>query len=104
MIQLILCFKNDSSKAYECALTSEATVEFFNGKFSHYIPLRNEEHKSIFVIEIVLKDYIDNIEKFPIDLNQIETVFYVLHKCQEELLEEHFLGPVKKSYGIKNLF
>jgi hypothetical protein len=43
------------SKAYECALISETTIEYFNGKASYYVPLRNEDHKTMFVFEISSK-------------------------------------------------
>ena len=43
------------SKAYECALISETTVEYFNGNASFYVPLRNDEHKTMFVFEITSK-------------------------------------------------
>jgi hypothetical protein len=41
-----------SSCAYQCALTSEATVETFNSRVSYCFPLRNEEHKTVFVVEL----------------------------------------------------
>ena len=35
-----------------------------------------------------------------IDIDQIETVFYILHKCQEELLDESILGKSKNDFGM----
>lgn len=78
-------------------MNSEITVGFFSGHYSYCIPLRNDENKTIFVVELVAKE---NVEKFDEkELEQIETVQYVLHKCQEELIGEHFLGEVNHFYG-----
>ena len=35
-----------------------------------------------------------------IDIDQIETVFYILHKCQEELLDESIWGKSKNDFGM----
>ena len=90
-----------SSKSYECALSSETTVEIFNGKVLHYVPLRNEEHKAVFILEIISKEKMESTQKFEAYIDQIEKVLYILAKCQEELLEEHFLGIINKTYGKK---
>ena len=37
------------------------------------------------------------------DLDTIETVLYVLQKCQEELLEEQIQGANNRTYGKKIL-
>jgi hypothetical protein len=90
---------------------------------SYCYSLRNEDHKTIFVLEVVCKGkrFVlannllikilvclkgnDKETKFDIiDIDQIETVFYILHKCQEELLEESLLGKSKVDFGILNKF
>lgn len=43
------------SCVYECAVTSESTVEMFNSRTTYCFPLRNEEHKTVFVIEMTTK-------------------------------------------------
>jgi hypothetical protein len=65
----------------------------------HYVPLRNEESKAVFIIEIASKEKINNPSKHESYMDQVEKILYILTKCQEELLEEHFLGIVNKTYG-----
>lgn len=84
-------------------MSSETSVETFNGKVSHYVPLRNEENKTVFIVEIASKEKIDNPSKHESFMDQLEKILYILTKCQEELLEEHFLGIVNKTYGIIQL-
>lgn len=53
-------FKILSSNVYDCAISSEASVRNFNSQASYCIPLRNEEHKSLFVIELTTKGKINH--------------------------------------------
>ena len=80
-------------------MNSETTVEIFNGKISYYVPLRNEENKTVFIVEIASKEKIENTYKYESFMDQVEKILYILTKCQEELLEEHFLGIANKTYG-----
>ena len=80
-------------------MIGETTVETFNGKIFHYVPLRNEENKTIFILEIASKEKIENSSKHESYNDQVEKIIYILAKCQEELLEEHFLGIANKVYG-----
>ncbi|RNA08861.1 hypothetical protein BpHYR1_028592, partial [Brachionus plicatilis] len=91
------------SKAYECAVVSESSVEYFNGRVSYYAPLRNEEHKTVLVLEITSQEYFKNEESKGLELPQIEIILYILHKCQEELLEAHFLGITNNQYEFESL-
>ncbi|CAF0711900.1 unnamed protein product [Brachionus calyciflorus] len=95
--------KKSGSRVYECALISETTVENFNGKVSYFVPLRNEEHKTVFVLEISSEEYCKNSEKYQTELSQIEALLYVLHKSQEELLDAHFLGISSSRYEFEIL-
>ncbi len=51
------------SKAYECATISETTIEYFNGNASFYVPLRNQEHKTVFIFEISSKSKFKDLKK-----------------------------------------
>jgi hypothetical protein len=88
-----------SSHLYECAMTSESTTEVFNSKVCFCFPLRDETNKTIFVIEIVHKEAASNIKKFETELDQLETVIYVLNLCQRELLDDYFAGVRNSTYG-----
>jgi hypothetical protein len=92
------------SKAYECARTSETTVDIFNQQICYYVPLRNEKHKTIFVMEIKSKEYNESSQKYDSELDQIETILYVLHKCQEELLNEHFASITENKYSFETQY
>ena len=52
-------------------------------------------------MEMKSKDYNDNSQKYDSELDQIETILYVLHKCQEELLEEHFASITQNKYSFE---
>ncbi len=39
-------------------------------------------------------------KKFESELEQIETILYVLDQCQRELLDEYFLGITNNQFGL----
>lgn len=92
------------SSIYECAMTSESTVDMFNSRVSHCFPVRNEKKKTVFVIEIVSKDLPDIMKKFVAEMEYLETIVYVLDMCQRELLEELFHGNSFDQYGLDLFF
>jgi hypothetical protein len=92
------------SCAYECAVTSESTNEYFNSRISYSFPLRNEQHKTVFVVECVTTENFQNNQTQDSDLEQIQVCVYALHKCQEELLAENFLGIDKNKYELETQF
>ena len=94
----------NGSCVYECAVTSESTVEIFNSRTTFCFPLRNEEHKTVFVIEMTTVENVENLQNCDPDYEQLETAIYVLTKCQEDLLEENMLGAEKNKYDLENQF
>ena len=69
-------------------------MDTFNSKTCFSFPLRNEQNKTIFVVEFITKDLPDINKILSVELEQIETVIYVLDKCQNEILDEYFAGAM----------
>jgi hypothetical protein len=55
-------------------------------------------------MEIKSKDYNENSHKYESELDQIETTLYILHKCQEELLDEHFASITRKQFSFETQY
>ena len=74
-------------------------VNFSNSRTSLCFPIRNEKNKAVFVIEVLTKDQPDTLKKFTAELEQLETIIYVLDMCQRELLEEMLSGNSNNQFG-----
>ena len=75
-------FKKKSSCAYECALSSESTVETFNSRVSYCFPLRNEEHKTVFVVELTTNGTFKSNEMFFSDY--LKRFFHRTHRIYQQ--------------------
>ena len=58
-----------------------------NQHMRYFVPLRDHQQRACFVIEIKSGETSAENE---LELEQIESVFYVLEKCGDELLAEHY--------------
>jgi hypothetical protein len=95
--QLSFCLSNldahnvcllHSAKAYECAKTSETSMCMQNQQMRYFLPLRDQQQRACFVLEIESGEIA--LDENKLEREQVETVFYVLEKCSDELVAEHY--------------
>lgn len=93
------------SSLYECAITSESTVDMFNSKLTYCFPIRNEKGRAVFVVQLVSKDLLPEVAKnLAAELELIETLIYVLDNCQRELMEEMLSGSSNNQFDFERDF